>query len=645
VHLAFVLFHLHETTVLGEPQLASTVHSVVTFSFGCVAIFLTWLALATTFCGLGLLLLRTLEPLALTTDRVLASFWVGFAAVVSILQLWHFVFPITWRTLLLILMVGGVGLFSNRTGLWIWISELHWDKERKTALLLLIIMGLWMADWATGPCTSFDSGMYHIPAVHWAATYPIIPGIGNLHDRLALNNSGLLYAAMIGTGPWFSESNHLANGLLVFMLIIQVVLGGYRLFSSPYADRSTSAFDLLIIIPAVTLIVTGDISSLSTDVAPAVVLFVTVSKLYHWLILPGRSAGDHAYDFLVLVPLFCLAVCLKATDVVFSSLAFLVTAWLMWREGRSATRRRALWCAGALFLILGISWLMRGVILSGYLLYPSRIGGVPVEWRVPAELAEAEMEWVTVYARHSVQPGLGWVRTWLMVMLQGKNLFRFLFEVLLPTILALASAVYFVRLTWQGSNWRPTARGWLLAIPILAGVVFWFVKLPDPRFGFYLFWMGSSLCVAQLAAALPAQSRVRCNRILALSCVLLASFPIIFQEPSGWIDRRYGFVRGLIHSAVVIPGGQGWLYPIPTAELHEFTTDSGLKLSVPVNDNRCWDAPIPCTPHPAPNLVLKTRFGRPEFLTKGSWEQLNWPNPQSDFLQWFRLNQSHGPAK
>ena len=54
-------------------------------------------------------------------------------------------------------------------------------------------------------------------------------------------------------------------------------------------------------------------------------------------------------------------------------------------------------------------------------------------------------------------------------------------------------------------------------------------------------------------------------------------------------------------------------------------------LYVPVNDNRCYNAPLPCTPHPAPNVVLtKAADGRPKFVTEGSWQQINWPNPSGD---------------
>jgi len=193
------------------------------------------------------------------------------------------------------------------------------------------------------------------------------------------------------------------------------------------------------------------------------------------------------------------------------------------------------------------------------------------------------------------------------------------------------------------STWRDTARGWVLALPILAGIAFWFLKLPDPRFGFHLFWIGAAMAAAQAIAVFPPQSRILLKPVLLISCVVLVSLPIVLQAPSGWIEHTDGFTSGLVHSALLGPRRQGGVYPIPTAELYEFTTDSGLRLYVPVSDNRCWDARLPCTPHPARNLLLKTRFGRPVFITRGSWQQINWPNPQSDFQRWFLAQ--HAPQQ
>jgi len=46
-------------------------------------------------------------------------------------------------------------------------------------------------------------------------------------------------------------------------------------------------------------------------------------------------------------------------------------------------------------------------------------------------------------------------------------------------------------------------------------------------------------------------------------------------------------------------------YPIREIETYEFTADSGLILQVPVEGDECWDAPLPCTPYPNPELQLR----------------------------------------
>lgn len=618
---------------LGDATLSS-------FVLGVLGIFFSWIVLAVLFSGFGLLILRALGPASLHSERILASFWLGFAGVIAVLQLWHFFFPITARAFLLIAVLGVIGIFLNRSALQAWLNQLHATWRNVPAVTTLLVVGLWMADWAAGRCLTFDSGLYHIPAVHWAKTYPLVPGLGNLQDQLAFNSSTLLYAAMTGIGTWSGKSNHLANGLLVFVFMVQVVLSGFRGMSPRKHPSEPWMFDVLLAVSLVTVVVAGDISSLSTDVAPAIVLLVAGSLLYRWLTTLDAGPFDDAYNTLVLMPLLCLAVCLKETAVVFSSITFVIMVGLMWKRPKPAIVLRALWCAGTLTVVLGVSWMLRSIVLSGYPFYPNPIASASVEWRLPLELARAQTAWVTAYARQSVEPGLAWLRPWWSASTHGPDLFLFLIWLLIPSALALAAGAGYLVAARRFPPNRATRRGWLLGLPIAAGIAFWFFKIPSPRFGFYIFWMAAALTVEQLVRVFPAATQLRFRPGLAAAAIVLASLTVFLQRPTGWIDPAYGFLKGIVHSAIIAPTRRGGIYSLPTAQLTVYQTDSGLKLLVPVNDRRCWDAPLPCTPHPAPDLIQKTRFGRPEFVTQGPWEQVNWPFPQSDFLPWFRAHES-----
>jgi hypothetical protein len=74
----------------------------------------------------------------------------------------------------------------------------------RVPILVFVLFVLWAANRCAGPLTLYDSGMYHAPTVEWFKAYPVVPGLGNLHGRLAFNPSGLLFAAMLDRGPFAS---------------------------------------------------------------------------------------------------------------------------------------------------------------------------------------------------------------------------------------------------------------------------------------------------------------------------------------------------------------------------------------------------------------------------------------------------------
>ncbi|MGH7659112.1 MAG: hypothetical protein ACREL6_12835, partial [Gemmatimonadales bacterium] len=142
---------------------------------GTTSIFLTWWVLALGFIGLGLGVRRLLGLTAVNVQRCLMAFWTGFAVVILFLQIWNFFFPVQWPALALVMAAGAIGLAASRLELTRWLGGVQWRANLPligTSALLVF----WVANQAIGGATQYDSGLYHIQAMEWAATYPVVPG-------------------------------------------------------------------------------------------------------------------------------------------------------------------------------------------------------------------------------------------------------------------------------------------------------------------------------------------------------------------------------------------------------------------------------------------------------------------------------------
>jgi hypothetical protein len=222
---------------------------------GSASILVTWLILILALLGIGLMVRRAFN-LAMTTEGLFGSFWLGLALTVLLLQLWHLVLPITAVTLTVVLALGFTGLALNGSDLRAW-----WTPARRRvspALLVAIGIGVfWLANRSMDTVAAGDTGMYHYPMVMWAKEYPIVPGLANLHGRLGFNGSGLLFAALADVGPWAGRSTHVVNGLFLAVLLASILfrLGPY--FRSGGRPQAATLFDLVLLTPLVITAIPG----------------------------------------------------------------------------------------------------------------------------------------------------------------------------------------------------------------------------------------------------------------------------------------------------------------------------------------------------------------------------------------------------
>ncbi|MFN8571005.1 MAG: hypothetical protein U0132_03040 [Gemmatimonadaceae bacterium] len=611
------------------------------------AILALWTITIAALLGLGRLY-QGLFFRQLATLPPFYTFWTGYALTLLLLQLWHFVRPIDGLTLAAALALGGAGLLTSRA----WVrAELTLIRATRPTWVHAIgaVMVLWMANMALGPVSNFDGGAYHIPTIVWTNAHRIIPGLGNLHGRLAFNSSSLLVGALLNVGPLHGRTYHVVAGVLLIPVLLHA-LGAIRRLVQPNptavaADAYAATMFLLMLFATLA----HEPSSLDTDLPVGLVLLACGELLIRTAHDGGDGEANSHWRLAILAMLTAASVTLKLSAAVIGFSIALVTAWTFRRLIGSAWRR--LLPSLLVPVLLVISWMARGVVLSGYPLYPSTLLAMPVPWRVPLEQTLSEADWVTFSARmllqHDIPVDGNWFRFWVKGL--GMNPQDGVM-LLLPILLTIIAGLMWWRA--RGSSLTASPRviaPWTLYVAPAVGLAFWFAVAPHPRFAVGSLWIVActTMGLAYGARALDDAERARRAGKIARNFTVVFGTLVLVQaifapakmyERIAWIGRST-----MLGGLATRPGPDHGMHPMGSSRLLRYTTNSGLKVVVPTSNNLCWDAPF-CTPHPSPYLKLRTSGRVVDGFVADSdrWEPVRWPDPLTPFFPYWRcLRQPH----
>ena len=90
--------------------------------------------------------------------------------------------------------------------------------------------------------------------------------------------------------------------------------------------------------------------------------------------------------------------------------------------------------------------------------------------------------------------------------------------------------------------------------------------------------------------------------LFRIAFAALVLFPIAHRE-AAWFYLKRG--DNMIETMVILPGPDSGFHPPPRALVQAKETSPGLTVYVPVGDDKCWDAPLPCTPRYNAGLRLR----------------------------------------
>lgn len=511
--------------------------------------------------------------------QISAAGWIGLTCVMAITQVAHLFLPITWQLSSFILAPGlimwGAHYWSNR-------AKNNGENERPIAwiiqhhlmALLLILGSIALLTKAMQIPGNFDSGLYHFGSIRWANEYAAVPGLGNLHGRLAFNQSIFDLYALLNFFPLWNKGY--ALGYLLMMLLCS-----FTLFES-HLERFAGGWWALLLCGVVLASTVGTLPSPTPDPIIALMQISIFVTLLEVLVNPNQHDEKATTSFSTLICLCTLICTIKLSAIVFALLCLTLAARRAYQEKRFA-KHLTLICV-AISSVLVASHLSHGVITSGVPFYPSSLGaGLQLEWLIPQEKIQNELDWVYSWARNPHQDPtlvLGnwrWLKSWLIHLLPLAAWLYFGLSVIFW-------ALYLASKNKQHQSLVRQLQ--LLYIPLISSIVFWFFTAPDWRF------LGA---IPQIFLAISGWI------FLSSSATALSGIKATLAKPIFWL------APGLLLTCFkLFPLNLNGWNAIPHAILEEKITRSGLSVWVPVNgQTQCWDGPLPCTPYFNENLIVR----------------------------------------
>jgi len=550
-----------------------------------------WVILFIIFTGCGLFIRRSFGLKTHNFDNLLTSFWIGWGYSIFFLQMWNLFFKIDWRAFILISILGAVGL--------IWNYQSYWQPIKKSFFkywyiyLILILITLWMANRSILSPFVYDSGLYHLSAVRWATSFPVVPGLGNLHGRLAFNSSHFLYLALLQIGLWTNKSYHFANGILILVLIMQILLSSVKLFYGNGESKFYHIYYFLFFTPVIMKFIRPNSSP---DIAIFILGIILSAKFLYFLGNNGNTSGvddeEMEYTVFVIVSLSILGITIKLSFFALGITIFLITIiiWFMRNlksQDKVVDKKLVVWIGGCLIVGLAV-WMIRGIILSGYIAYPSTFGAFPVEWRIPPASVINNANWIRSWARlphvhwSKVLENWDWFKPWM------QSFKRYKFDAIMPLYISFIGIMLIMFKKFiKKKNYEMPKIMWIFLLPPVVSLVFWFFTAPSVRLAGASFWLlgaGSIILVINYGKKLQERKILIVIFVISI-CILYKFFPS----------------KDLILTKEKIK----YFYDIPKVTLKKEMTNTGLVLFLPKEKDQCWDAPLPCTPYMNTNLCLR----------------------------------------
>ncbi|MFT3933296.1 MAG: hypothetical protein QM726_06745 [Chitinophagaceae bacterium] len=467
-----------------------------------------------------------------------------------------------------------------------YLFRFFFNKEK--IAFIILFLSLLFAYWIVPPL-NVDSGGYHYIAIRWYEQFKIVPGLANVHGRLAFNPASFIISAAWSLTDLTGQALYPLNGVLVIIFYTWFL---HLLFLQKGFLGKLVMFVAVALSLRLTLI---NISSPSSDLLPGVLLIYCGLRTSE-LINDNKREFQHYFPVIILS---CFAVTAKLSAI--PALLLLPFVYFIIIKKRTL----ATFLKSSLIAILILTpWLLRNFILSGYFLYP--VPGtnlIATDWTVPHNVIQLDY----IFSKYG--PRTVTVDFFTMQKMNIAELAKVwynyhlkdLFSALLIAVFSLLSV--FAWLLFPLFKKKISVYSFLLWCIYYIGVCIWFYNSPEHRFGL------PYLILAMVLPFLEITSLYKKEWKISPVFFFLLTIFLCFHYTTSAYKKEAVYPFSL---------GDCWLLPLKDKRylpasanpnyLNTFRSviiGNNVRLYIPSDNHECLNAPGPCMDWPYGEIEMR----------------------------------------
>jgi hypothetical protein len=490
------------------------------------------------------------------------------SAISGLLSIWM---PVGTPALFVVIVISIISFFLNFKEL-----KVLWKAAyrrflilNKIELFLFLFLIIFILATVSSKITLGDTESYHAQSIQWIRKYAVVPGLGNIHGRLAFNPMFFVISGLFT----FQIKDILIfplNGICYLILITKLIFL-YKQHSEFKITWKSFLYIILLLISLLFLL--PDLNSPAPDVMCAILIMYVFTMVIE-LLLNATKVKNINIILLSFLVFSCIS--FKISSL------FLVLILLLFLKSEFYKRMLIMSLTG---IIIMSPFIIRNFYLSGYLIYPfPEIDLFQVDWKIPYTEVLSMKNEIASWAKISTlstsevinMKFSDWIVPWFKSMnFNNKALVAVNFLSIISLIIKLLRKDFVMA---------------KIQLIILISLTFWLLSAPDTRFAFGFLFVGFSVTLAYLISLFAFSESPWAARYIPL--LLLLSFVLV-------IGRR------IKNPADAVLSPSRWFVSAPFGTVQTQEYYSGFYYRVPVPEGGCYNTDVPCVPYQLKDITLR----------------------------------------